>query len=738
MSIMVTHSPRQNRILASLGTVELARLEDDLERVTLTGGQVIFEPGDHLAFIYFPTTCIISLIFSTENGSSAELAMTGNDGLVGIPLVLGGETTTYKMVVQSAGVAYRLPAEIMSWEIDQGGNLQRLSLRYAQALMTQMAQSVVCNRHHSVDKQLCRWLLLSLDQLPGNQIDITQELIGNMLGVRREAVTEAAGKLQTAGLIQYRRGHITVTDRPGLEARVCECYRVVKSEYDRLFNLNPATTAKHRARPNPATVRQRAEVRLQKMQRNTPPAATTAWDNSRLLHELQVHQVELEMHNEELCLAYDEADALREKFADIYDFAPVGYFTLNNLGVILQLNMAGAILLGIKRSQNKRHRFAASVKPAFLETFKNFHEEVMNGKSKKHCELELIAAEHRSEAVVRIEAVPDDDGNECRMVVMDITAEKTAQKALQDREQYLRALLDNFPFSVWLKNADDQYLAGNTTLVNTLGLPSPESLAGKTDYDILSPTSAARYVAEDQAVMSSGEKRHVEELIEVQGEQRWFETYKSAIVMEEQKLGTVGFARDITERKLMEAELERLAAIDPLTGLVTRTHFLVHLEKAYSIVKRDHHQHGVVLVLDIDYFKVLSDTVGQVVSDVMLRLVAALLRDELRQSDTAGRMDLNKFAVVLPISDLEAALVFAERVRQTIADTAIVVGARHGAVTLSIGIAMINPEEESGEVSLNRADAALARGKASGRNRIEVIPEQRALANRPPGPTGSF
>lgn len=721
MPTLTTHSPRQNRILANLGTVEMARLVDDLELVTLASGQVIYQPGDQLAFIYFPTTCIISLIFSTENGSSAELAMTGNDGLVGIPLVLGGETTTYKMIVQSAGAAYRLPAESMHWEISQGGKLQRLSLCYAQALMTQMAQSVVCNRHHSVDKQLCRWLLLTLDQLPDNEIAVTQELIGNMLGVRREAVTEAAGKLQTAGLIKYRRGHITVTDRPGLELRVCECYRVVKSEYERLFNLTPAAAVQHRVRPNPATARQRAELQLQTSQRNAPPVANAvALDNSRLLHELQVHQIELEMHNAELHLAYDEADALREKFADIYDFAPVSYFTLNNLGVILQFNMAGAILLGIKRSQNKRHRFAAAVKQEYLEAFKSFHKEVMNGKSKKHCELELTAAEHRPAALVRIEAVPDEDGNECRMVVMDITAEKIAEKALQEREQYLRTLLDNFPFSVWLKNADDQYLAANTALLNDLGLASSEALVGKTDYDILPSTLATRYVAEDQAVLRSGESRHVEELIDVQGTPRWFETYKSAIVLKDQKLGTVGFARDISQRKEMEAELERLAAIDLLTGLVTRIHFLVHLEKAHAIVKRDHLQQGVVLVLDIDYFKVFSDTHGQSISDVMLRLVAHLLRDELRQSDTAGRLDLKKFAVVLPISDLDAARTFAERVQQKVADTAILVGDRRGAVTLSIGIARLNPEETSGENSLRRAEAAVTLAKANGRNRIEL------------------
>ncbi|MBT9498651.1 MAG: Crp/Fnr family transcriptional regulator, partial [Zoogloea sp.] len=200
MPSSIPDSPRQNRILAALSPEEYARLADDLELVSLPEGQTLFESGDSLVFVYFPTTCIFSLISTTENGSSAELAMTGNDGLVGIPLVLGGETTNYKVIVQSAGSAYRLRAEVMCWELDQGGSLRRLALCYTQALMTQMAQSVVCNRHHSVDQQLCRWLLLSLDQMSGNQLHVTQEGISNMLGVRREAVTEAAGKLQAAGL----------------------------------------------------------------------------------------------------------------------------------------------------------------------------------------------------------------------------------------------------------------------------------------------------------------------------------------------------------------------------------------------------------------------------------------------------------------------------------------------------------------------------------------------------------
>jgi len=288
-----------------------------------------------------------------------------------------------------------------------------------------MAQSVVCNRHHTVDQQLCRWLLLSLDQLSGNQINMTQELIASLLGVRREAVTEAAGKLQAADLIQYSRGHITVIDRPGLEARACECYRVVKTEYQRLFELMPAVVTKHRMRANPYNLRQRAEARLLQ----SPPAEMVSpGDTKRLLHELHVHQIELEMHNEELHRSYAEADTLREKYADIYDFAPVGYFTLDAQGVISQLNLAAAILLDIRRSQMGRYRFSAFVQPDCLPLFNQFFDEVLNSKRKKHCEIVLLATHRRPEVTVRVEAVPDEGGHELQMVVIDISIEIEAVK----------------------------------------------------------------------------------------------------------------------------------------------------------------------------------------------------------------------------------------------------------------------------------------------------------------------
>jgi CRP-like cAMP-binding protein len=192
-----------------------------------------------LGYLYFPTTSIVSLLYVMENGASAEIAITGNEGLVGISLFMGGESTPSRAVVQSAGHGYRLKAGVLRREFARGGALQHLALRFTQALITQMAQTAVCNRHHTIDKQLCRWLLLSLDRLPGRELTMTQELIANMLGVRREGVTDAAGKLQADGLIQYRRGHITVLDRAKLEQRVCECYEVVNREYKRLLSDKP-------------------------------------------------------------------------------------------------------------------------------------------------------------------------------------------------------------------------------------------------------------------------------------------------------------------------------------------------------------------------------------------------------------------------------------------------------------------------------------------------------------------
>ena len=236
MAALNAHPPMQeNHLLAALPKAEFQRWLPQLEVVSLTLGEVLYESGSALSHVYFPTTAIVSLLYVMQNGASAEIAVVGNEGLVGISLFMGGESTPSRAVVQSAGHGWRLPAQAMKDEFNRGGPVLHLLLRYTQALITQMSQTAVCNRHHSLDQQLCRWLLLSLDRLKGNQLVMTQDLIANMLGVRREGVTEAALKLQQAGLIRYARGKIIVLDRPGLEARTCECYAVVKKEYERLL-----------------------------------------------------------------------------------------------------------------------------------------------------------------------------------------------------------------------------------------------------------------------------------------------------------------------------------------------------------------------------------------------------------------------------------------------------------------------------------------------------------------------
>jgi len=235
-AMSLPHSPNQNHLLAALPTAEFERLAPHLELVPMLLGETLYEPGGQLSHVYFPTTAIVSLLYVMESGSSAEIAGVGNEGVLGISLFMGGDTTPSSAVVQTGGHGYRLPGRLLKEEFNRGGLMQQLLLRYTQALVTQMFQTGACNRHHSIEQQLCRWLLLTLDRLPTNELIMTQELVASALGVRREGITETAGNLQRAGIISYRRGHISVLKRSGLEAGACECYAVVKKELARLLS----------------------------------------------------------------------------------------------------------------------------------------------------------------------------------------------------------------------------------------------------------------------------------------------------------------------------------------------------------------------------------------------------------------------------------------------------------------------------------------------------------------------
>jgi diguanylate cyclase (GGDEF)-like protein/PAS domain S-box-containing protein len=701
------HAARQNRILASLPTAEYERLDGNLEQLDLALGQVLCEAGGSPEFVYFPTASIVSLIFATEDGSTAELAMTGNDGLVGIPLVLGGTSTTHQMVVQSAGQAYRLRAELMTRELAECSHLQRLCLNYAQALMTQMAQSVVCNRHHTVEQQLCRWLLVSFDQQPGNQLNMTQELIANMLGVRREAVTEAAVKLQAAGLIQYRRGHIAITDRPGLEARACECYRIVRSEYTRLFSLLPAGQ----------DGRGEADLPL--------PGQSDLSEPDKLLRQLQAHQLELEKENRELQIACAEAEAQRSRYADIYDFAPVSHFTLDPTGAIRELNLAGAILLGIKRSEKKRAYFPAHVKPAYQSAFSQFVEEVLSTNQKRTCETVLVKTAQRPEIKVRIEAVPDENGRECRMVVIDQSLESIAEKHLRKRERYQRTLLDNSPFMAWLTDEQGRFLAVNTPFAANFGWPSTEALLGKTMREVASGEWAEPAWRDGRSTGKRGKRIDAVAPLESDGKKLWFATCKSAVTLDDKRRATVGFARNITEqhvtqRQAQEAELRSQATADSLSELANRRYFLLRQDEALSRLKRGIDREIGLLMLDLDHFKEINDRFGQDAGDAVIRSFSRLLGSELRQIDIAGRLGGEEFAILLPEAGLAAAATFAERLRQKVAKTSIMVDQQAISLTVSIGIAVMRADDAQSNQVLQRADEALHRAKALGRNRIEL------------------
>lgn len=707
---------KQNQILAALSTKDYARLQDDLEIVSLKLGQILNDAGDRMGYVYFPITCIVSLIITTQKGSSAELAITGNEGLVGIPLVLGGDKSNYRVVVQSGGLACRIKVEVMRWELDQGGDLQHLALRYTQALMTQMAQNVVCNRHHAVDQQLCRFILLMLDRLPDLQIHMTHELIGSMLGVRREAVTEAAGKLQAAGLIQYSRGLINVLDRPGLEARVCECYGVVKAEVDRLFRATPEIRLSSRGRPNPETRRKRAEARWMQ----APPAVPeTPWDNVQLVHELQVHQIELEMHNEELRHAFDEVDALRDRYADIYDFAPVGYFTLNAQGVIIDLNLCGAILLGIRGSQKGRHRFAASLTPDSLISFNQFFADVLEATKKCACEVVLAANSQRPEATIKIEAIPNEAGNECRMVVIDVTAERKAQKALLDSEKHYRGFIEQMPLSIAIvQHGVLQYINAKSSAL--IGYAVDECL-GKPFLPMVFEADRPGVIKAHQA-FTEGEQAPCDyevRLVSKTGQIINCRLHVTSVVWEGERAALAIF-EDVTAQKAMQAELRRLSSIDALTGLPSQTQFVAHLAQALSWLKRGVDRTYAVLLLDIDHQAEVTNAIGQLAGDAVLPLFSALLRAQLRNVDFSGRIEGDKFAVLLPETDQAAATIFAERLRSKVAETSVSIGDQPIPITVNIGIAAIQVTDETADQVLQRADQALARAKAGGRNQIAL------------------
>jgi CRP-like cAMP-binding protein len=417
MSYPIVEGARHNRILSGIPMSHYARMAEHLKPVDLACGEVIGESGKDLEFVYFPTTCTSSLVSHTQNGDSSELAMIGRDGMVGVHLVLGGVPMNHRVVVQCAGQAYRMPAHVFVEELSQCPPLQRLALCCVQALITQMAQSIVCIGHHSVSERLCYWLLMNSDALLSVQLRVTHEMIANMLGVRRESVTQALGKLQACGWVASGRGKISILDREGLTRSVCECFSQVSQETQRLFD---------RAGGVPDTF---------------------LWPQTERSEDAVVPVQGL------------------QRYQDAYDFAPVGFVSVDAQCRVLQTNLAGAIMLGVQRSQTLTMDFMNFLSSADRAVFKAFHQEVLRGKCRRHCEVRLQDAEHRGELILRIEATLDEDGQECQLVLIDVTEERRAAAETLERERQQQEMLVKQPYMLWFKDPQGHLISANARLI---------------------------------------------------------------------------------------------------------------------------------------------------------------------------------------------------------------------------------------------------------------------------------
>ncbi|PUE31452.1 hypothetical protein B9Z52_11205 [Limnohabitans sp. Jir72] len=429
----MAESPRQNRILASLPLNHYARIAEHLRLVELVSGEVIGETGEDLEFVYFPTSCTSSLVSHTQDGDSSELAMIGRDGMVGVHLILGSLRMNHRVVVQCAGQAYRMPAHVFLEELSHCQPLQQLALCCVQALIAQMAQSIVCIGHHSVSERLCNWLLFNSDALLSVQLHVTHEMIANMLGVRRESVTQALGKLQADGCVASGRGRISILDRDGLVTRVCECFTQVSQETHRLF------------------------------ERAGGLSDTFSWS---LPERSDISAI--------------SGQGL-QKYQDAYDFAPVGFVSLDAKCRLLQTNLAGAITLGIQRSQTQAADFLSCLSATDRDIFSAFHQEVLSGKCRRHCEVRLQAGEHRSERILRIEATLGEDGQECQLVLIDVTEERRALAQTLEREHQQQEMLAKQPYMLWFKDPQGHLISANARLIDGVNRTLDEAGLEKLD-----------------------------------------------------------------------------------------------------------------------------------------------------------------------------------------------------------------------------------------------------------------
>ena len=556
---MASPAAKQNLLLAALKHEEFMRIEQALEPVEFAPGQNIWRSGEVIDSLYFPVSLAASISISGGEGESTSLAIVGKDGVLGFPVASGSERTPYDVVAINHGIALRLRRELAEWEFDQHSSLLWLVLRYGQVATFSFAQTAICNQHHSVEKRLCSWFLGIADKSGQNNFTLTHAFMAGQLGVRREAVSETAAALQHAGAIEYSRGKVTLLDVAELHRRACSCGESVK-EYQQQLPPGPVDTHwRYRLRPDPVSMRRSAEERARQ---SGIPKPSSLSDYGRLVAELEVRKHMHDIQIEELIESYAEADQLRERYADIYDFSPVAYVSVDVLGVLKQLNLSAAILLGIKRSEASCHRFIDSIVAGQRESFNEFLKVVLNNHGHHRMEVSLAATDQRPEAFAIIDGIADEARAECRMVITDVTKEKNYEQSLRRAYELLDMSQSAANAGSWDWDMVTGQLIWSANLFNLFGLDDTHDNASFEAWhkalhpdDLMNADAGIRQAIQDHSKLLNQYR-----VVLPDGTIRWITAIGEAVYDPAgNPLRMRGICIDATRQMEAEAEIRRIA-----------------------------------------------------------------------------------------------------------------------------------------------------------------------------------
>lgn len=555
---MKAHNPRTNQILAAIKAQEFLRLENDLEFVEFGQGQTIYEAGDRIEHLYFPVTLAASMLVADSDGSSTCVAIVGNEGVLGIGVACGAAITPYSVVAINGGGAYRLRRQLVEREFALHSTLLDHVLRHGEALAFSFAQTAICAQRYTVEQRLCRWLLDAAEKSGLSVLPMTHAGLSAQLGVRREAVTEAARQLQDAGLIQYSRGQLAVQKPDELQRRACACHEKIAAYQQAAMSHSAEIAQRQNGHLEPPSIRKLIEERAKRTADELPDSLA---EIRKMVAQLEVTKELGQLQLAELAESFAEAERLREMYAELYDFSPVAYATVDSAGIIQQVNLACAILLGHKRSEIVRHRFVDSVVPDQQAQFTRFLRDVLGGHQHCRIEVELSANHQRHMAAVLIDGVADENGRECRLVVTDITQRKALERRLAESNaeaQLLKHALDHVNAYVYLKDRDLKYRYANRMVLDLMGV-TEEQLLGHDDSSHFPADVVAHFQEADRRALKG--ERVVDETVVRHADGRLIHTRDTKSPIYEnsdggQLWGLCAVSTDISDLKQAETKLQ--------------------------------------------------------------------------------------------------------------------------------------------------------------------------------------